>query len=446
MKSIPQKLQLWRLSMKKRSVVFLIPVIIVLFTAGIFLAAGGSKDKATGKPFEGTSIHVALIDEPREQTLKEITPEFEEATGMEVDVELLGFEPLVTKELTASQGRTGEYDVMQIVYFEVPVYAEAGWLYDLTDWVERDEAEVQPDDIHPVLRDAHATHKGKWYGMPMHVNSHAFFYRKDIFDEMNLDPPGSWEECISHAKKITNRYAPELYGITFMGAPDIQLGGEISSIISGLGGYFYDVDTFEPTFDSPAGVKTFEILQELVKWAPPGVTGYALDANYNAFAQGQAAMCVAWTTGVFFFNDPATSKIVDKWEVMSMPGGYTLQGGWSITVSEFSKNKEAAWEWIKWASSPDMEVRLLGNMEAPRISLLEDPEIQEKYPNNKAFYRALEGGPAHWPQIRGSLEILSKAAQIGNEVEIGAKTPKQAAQELNEQVRQLLINQGYLEE
>ena len=432
--------------MKKRDIMSFAVLLILLLMAGMLFVAGGSRDKGSGESLVGASINVALIDEPREQALKDLTPEFEAETGIEAEVELLGFEPLVTKELTASQGRTGEYDVMQIVYFEVPVYAEAGWLYDLTDWVKRDEAEVQPDDIHPVLRDAHATFKGRWYGMPMHVNSHAFFYRKDIFDEMGLNPPSSWEECISHAEKITKKYAPDLYGITFMGAPDIQLGGEISSIISGLGGYFYDVNTFKPTFDSPEGVKTFEILQDLVKWAPPGVTGYALDANYNAFAQGQAAMCVAWTTGVFFFNDPSKSKIVDKWEVMSMPGGYTLQGGWSIAVSEFSKNKEAAWEWIKWASSLEMEERLLGNMESPRLSQLEDPEIQEKYLNNKAFYRALEGGPAHWPQIRGSLEILSKAAQIGNEVEIGAKTPEQAAKELNDQVRELLINQGYLEE
>jgi len=432
--------------MNNKHLVFVVIAITVIFAMGFFLIAGGSKEKELGKPFAGKSIHVALIDEPREQALKQITPEFEEATGMKVDVELLGFEPLVTKELTSSQGRTGEYDVMQIVYFEVPVYAEAGWLYDLTEWVDRDKAEVQPDDIHPVLRDSHATYRGRWYGMPMHVNSHAFFYRKDIFDEMGLNPPRSWDECISHAKKITERYAPELYGITFMGAPDIQLGGEIASIISGLGGYFYDKTTYQPTFDSPAGLKTFQILQELVKWAPPGVTGYALDANYNAFAQGQAAMCVAWTTGVFFFNDPAKSKIVDKWEVMSMPGGYTLMGGWSIAVSEYSKNKEAAWAWIKWASSLEMEKRLLGNMETPRLSLLKDPEIQKKYPNNRAFYRALEGGPAHWPQIRGSLEILSKSAEIGNEVEIGSKTPKQASKELNEQLKQLLINQGYLKE
>jgi len=432
--------------MKKRVVSSLIVSVVVLCVVACVLIASGKKEEVPGKPFAGKSINIALIDEPREQALKQMTPEFEQETGMEAVVELLGFEPLVTKELTASQGRTGEYDVMQIVYFEVPVYAEAGWLYDLTEWVERDKAEVKPDDIHPVLRDAHATYKGRWYGMPMHVNSHAFFYRKDIFKEMGLNPPNSWDEAISHAKKINERYAPNLYGVTFMGAPDIQLGGEISEIMTSQGGYFYDTKTYEPTVDSPAGIKTFQILQELVKYAPPGVTGYALDANYNAFAQGQAAMCIAWTTGVFFFNDPTKSKIVDKWEVMSMPGGYTLQGGWSITVSQYSKNKEAAWEWIKWASSPEMEERLLGNMETPRLSLLKDPQIQEKYPNNKAFYRVLEGGPAHWPQIRGSIEILSKAAQIGNEVEIGAKTPKQAARELNDQVKQLLINQGYLKE
>jgi len=77
---------------------------------------------------------------------------------------------------------------------------------------------------------------------------------------------------------------------------------------------------------------------------------------------------------------------------------------------------------------------------------LENEEIQEQYANNRAFYRALEGGPAHWPQIRGSIEILLKAAVAGNEVLIDTKTPEEAAKQLNEEIRQTLINQGYLEE
>jgi multiple sugar transport system substrate-binding protein len=419
-------------------------ITLIVLVAGLGTTACGQK-AASEKSFEGKTLRVVMVDEPREQALKEMAGEFEEKTGAKVVIDLLGFEQLTTKTMTASEGKTGEYDVMQIVYFEMPVYARDGWLFDLTDWVERDKDEVKPDDIHPVLREGHAEVDGKWYGMPMHVNTHAFFYRKDIFDEMGLEPPKDWDDAIQIAKQITEAKAPEVYGITFMGAADLQLGGVMSEILTSQGGYFYDTETYEPTVDTEAGIKSFQILQELTKWAPPGVAGYALDTNYNAFAQGNAAMCPAWTTGVFYFDDPEQSKIAGKWEVMAMPGGATLMGGWSLTVSEYSKNKELAWEFIKWATSPEMEEKLLGNMETPRVSMLTDEEIQEEYPNNKAFYRALEGGPAHWPQIRGSIGMLVTSAVIGNEVVIGDKTPEEAAKALNEEVRQILITQGYLE-
>jgi multiple sugar transport system substrate-binding protein len=263
---------------------------------------------------------------------------------------------------------------------------------------------------------------------------------------MGLQPPQTWEDTISLAKAITEQKSPDLYGVTFMGGPDLQLGGVIAEIVTSQGGYFYDDTTYEPTMDTPAGVRTFEILQELAEWAPPGVAAYGLDQNYNAFAQGDAAMAPAWTTGVFYFSDPETSKVADKWEVMGMPGGATLMGGWSLTVSEYSQNQEAAWAWIKWATSVEMEQRLMGNMECPRVSLLEDPTIQAEHPNNKAFYLALEGGPAHWPRIRGSIEVLTKAAIAGNEVVVGTMTPEEAAQALNEEVRTILIKQGYLTE
>jgi multiple sugar transport system substrate-binding protein len=430
--------------MNTKKMVILTLIITVLFLSS-FLLTASSKKEAGGKLFSGQTINIAMIDEPREQVLKDWTSEFEELYGAEVIVDLLGFEPLTTKTLTASQGKTGEYDIMQIASQTLPLYIEAGWLYDLKDWVERDGEEVQPEDIHPVILDrAYLTLNGGWWGMPMHVNSHAFFYRKDIFKEMGFDPPKDWNDTIRKAEAINKKYAPDLYGITFMGAPDIQLGAEFTTVIASLGGYFFDKN-YNPSVNSPTGRKAMEIFQELKKHAPPGVTGYALDENYNAFAQGKAAMCTAWTTGTYFFGDPEKSKVADKWEVMSMPGGHAILGMWAMTISEYSKQKEAAWAWLKWATSLEMEKRLLGNMETPRLTLLRDPGIQEEYPNNKAFLLALETDPTSWPRV-APLEMVGKAAIVTNEVLTEMKTPAEGAKELDEIVKEILVNHGYLDE
>jgi len=398
-------------------------------------ALGPGLAAAAPAPQAGVTIHVAMIDEPREQWLKQQAERFEQETGIRVVIDLLGFEPLTTKTLTASQAKN---------YFELPLYASSGWIMDLTDWVQRDAAEVQPDDIHPALQRTHCMVNGRWYGLPMHVNSHAFFYRTDIFQELGLEPPKNWDDVIAAAKLITEKMAPEVYGITFMGAPDVQLGVEVLDIMAAQGSYFYDRSTYQPLMDTPSGVRTMQILQELARYAPPGVAGYALDANYNAFAQGQAAMTIAWTTGVFFFADPAKSKIVDKWAVMPMPGGYTVQGGWSLTISADSKQKEAAWTWIKWATSLERERELLGNMETPRLTLLRDPEVQTKWPNNKVFLEGLDASPVLMPQLSTTIEMFTKAAVHANDMLTGGKSPEEAARAIQQEFVDILTRAGYL--
>ena len=84
-------------------------------------------------------------------------------------------------------------------------------------------------------------------------------------------------------------------------------------------------------------------------------------------------------------------------------------------------------------------------METPRLTLLEDPEIQEKYPNNKAFPLSLNSNPAPWPRVN-LLEMVGKAAIVTNEVINGMKTPQEGVKEMDEIVREILINEGYLTE
>ena len=54
-------------------------------------------------------------------------------------------------------------------------------------------------------------------------------------------------------------------------------------------------------------------------------------------------------------------------------------GGWDFAIAEDSENRDAAWELMIWATSPEMERRLASAMPSSRISVLGDPEFQEQY-------------------------------------------------------------------
>jgi multiple sugar transport system substrate-binding protein len=113
--------------------------------------------------------------------------------------------------------------------------------------------------------------------------------------------------------------------------------------------------------------------------------------------QGQAAMCISW--GEFFPGmDANESKVQGLMQAAHPPvetngrrpvseAGFGEipaighQGGSVIALSEYSKNKEAAWIFMQWACSKDVMARVstLGGGASPmRLSSFEDPRVKEK--------------------------------------------------------------------
>jgi multiple sugar transport system substrate-binding protein len=145
-----------------------------------------------------------------------------------------------------------------------------------------------------------------------------------------------------------------------------------------------------------------------------------------------------WDSGDGFFSDPKQSDIIGKWGVAPMPGGRATNGGWSVQISADSDNPEAAWEFLKWIVSPEMERRLVPLKPSCRISILTDPEFR-KYPSYQGFYNVLEGNPFGFPKITPNWQMLQLLGQTVNQVMTGMKTPEAALNWLQEQYKVILL-------
>ncbi|GAG79722.1 unnamed protein product, partial [marine sediment metagenome] len=82
---------------------------------------------------------------------------------------------------------------------------------------------------------------------------------------------------------------------------------------------------------------------------------------------GKAAMDLQWHNAAPTASDPSKSKIVGKFDFAVIPGKLQPDGsikrtptfgGWSLEIPKDSKNKEAAWEFMVWATSPEIQPRL----------------------------------------------------------------------------------------
>jgi multiple sugar transport system substrate-binding protein len=416
---------------------------------------------------EKIDLRVAMIDEIRERKFRELLPDFykkfkekyPEVKEISVTIELYTFEDLYNKCLTLLSTGSKEYHVLQFHHPDLALFSQ--WLTDLTDWFMEDKDEIKLDDIHPLLHKTHMTYKGRYYGVPTHVNPMVFAYRTDIFEKEGFSVPETFDEWIKIAKAVTNKYAPGVYGATLMLKKDIQISCTFLNFLGGHGVYLYrrEGDRYIPTINTPEALEALNDFLEAAKCCSPAATTYGFDENMMAFARGEAATTIMWSSILGVWRDPKQSNIVGKFDFAPrMPGtkkngqliSKALLGGWTVSIPKAIDDpyKVAAWEFLKWLVSPELERELVPYYESCRISILSDPQVQKEWPNHRAFLDILNAGPIDFPgvepgeKIIPDYEVLDHMTTKLSEVVTGLKTPKQALEELEREYIEIFRKYG----
>jgi ABC-type glycerol-3-phosphate transport system substrate-binding protein len=407
----------------------------------------------TQKPFAGTTLNVALVAEPRSDALKKLLPEFEQLAGIKVNLEVLPYPTLQEKQAVAVTQGTGAYDVVHVDCVWVGQYAGQGLVIPVEDFIKKTDAQVLAlDDFIPSVLQEQGMWEGKVYGLPFIQAVFGLHYRTDIFSELGLTPPNTWEELYDTAKLLTDKLKDRgITGITFMGKRGVQLQCTYDNMLWSFGGDWYD-ENYKPTINSPEAVAALEYFKTLIPFAPAGVLTYDWDENANAFAQGKAAMNLQWQNSAPLFQDPTQSTIVGNFDFTLIPGKKQLDGsikrtptfgGWGLMIPKDSKNKEAAWEFIVWATSPEMELKLAYAMPGARYSSLKNPDLSAKYVEYKGMLESLPIAKGR-PRIAAYSELADALEVALSEAMTGTKDAQTALNDANARFEEILRRWGYL--
>lgn len=406
---------------------------------------------ASGTPFAGTKLKVAMVAEPKPVMLKTLLGEFTDLTGIEVEFDDLAYPTLQEKQLTALTQGGDTYDVVHVDGVWMGQYAGNGWIGSVQDLVDTTDPDVLDlPDLLPTLMQEISDWDGGLYGLPFDTSVMMFYYRPSLLEKYGLEVPKTWDDALAGATAITAaEHDNDVYGITVMAKRGVQLSCTYTNLLGSYGGRFYD-ENFKCTLTEPAAVTALETLVALVGQANPGSLAQDYDEGDAFFSGGQAAMFIQWNDSIPAYGDPERSKIVDDWDVAVMPGqpqddSSVLQtpvlGGWNVGIVTDTPNRDAAWEFMLWATSPEMEARLAAAQPPARASVLSDPEMVAKFPQYPAMLESFGigwGRPRipEWPQMADTIEASLSAAVSGD------SSPEDALSEANDLVNQILIAAG----
>jgi multiple sugar transport system substrate-binding protein len=377
------------------------------------LAIGLAGTASAEKEFEGIELKMLAIGDTSVTRLAPIVDEFTELTGAKVQIDMFPYPGLIDKIVIEASANNPSYQLMWVDSPWVGVLGESGALEDLTDLVKRDAEEIHLDDIIPIQLQEN-TWQGRLLafpasGMIWHIN-----YRKDLFENADeqaafkekygydLAPAKTWDQFIDIAEFFTRKAGEKLAGEVlekdFYGNAQAysRVAGAITHdffpIMRSFGGQYWDDETGLCAIDREPGVKAAEVMKELVAYNPPDYLGLMWDIRTGYMERGEVAQSGYWSVRTVRLTNPEEAILPTIGEAGYAPSptgdgnpADTMTGALSFAINSKAsdREKEAAWEFIKWGTSRDMMRRFANEgsgVSQFHKSILSDPELQQKYP------------------------------------------------------------------
>jgi multiple sugar transport system substrate-binding protein len=351
-----------------------VALLLLASTAVVF--AGGGKEPApgaAGKPFAGQKITCLYFSATYADAAKEYAAEFTEKTGCQVEIVDFPYITLYEKMGLALSTGDSTYDV---------VTPACQWDGEFEPFMKDN---FDTSDFLPGLWEQSGKWAGKIMGFPFSNTPQTLAYRTDLIKEF----PQTWDEFFKVCEKINN--PPDLYAIAIPGLKE-QLSGLWMMVQWSLGGRWAD-ENWNLTIDSPETREALKITKRWFTLADPAAPAWGLPESDAAFLNGHAGVAFSWPTLAIAPNgdNPEKSKVVNKWAIAPIPyakNGVTVLSSWDIGIPKAAKHKEAAWEWIKFYTAADKQLKNYVDYAIlpSRASVWEQPEVKNSklYPHKKA--------------------------------------------------------------
>ena len=236
------------------------------------------------------SINVLMVNNPQMMDLQKLAPDFEKETGIHVNFTVLPEDDLRDKTSQEFSAQAGQYDVATLSNFEIPIYAKAGWVADLTSHVKADTEFDQDDILAPMTKALSVD--GKIYGEPFYGESSFLMYRKDILASKGITMPANptWPQVADIAAKVDGAQ-PGMRGICLRGQPGWgQLFAPLTTVVNTFGGTWFTKD-WQAQVDSPEFKQATNFYVDLVrKHGEAGAPQAGFTECLNNTQQGKTAM------------------------------------------------------------------------------------------------------------------------------------------------------------
>ena len=418
----------------------ILAVSVLMFSAGLAPAESLPYGLKSGKPFAGTKLNILSVVTPQFDGLMLRDQAFTDMTGIETEWIFIPFGSLQEKMNAEGTAAVGNFDLVN--YLDSWGPANAYWLLPIDQWMARDGISM---DRYPEAFARSAQFEGQTLGFPLRAHPQLLFYRKDLIP----NPPQSWEEIAAMGKDWPHKDISPI-ALYYNNDGNRQSLFIWINFLWGAGEKIFNEDG-SAGWATDAAIKATEDYVKLLtehKVANPNSVAFVEQDARQSFMQGNSAMVPGWWWFYSVMQNPKASTLTkDQIGFIGMPSYAGMTKTYAISmpfsISKYSKNQEASWEFLKWLSNPDMDKanaveRKVGDKDivnnvVTHITSLTDATVNQANDNiQNAAWNSLKNSDImpqipEWPEVGDILSIaIAKAASGGDTRQLMLDAAEQA--------------------
>jgi sorbitol/mannitol transport system substrate-binding protein len=376
-----------------------VPVFAGALLLGAMLASSAS----------AVTLTIATVNNGDMIRMQKLTDDFTKANP-DIQLQWVTLEENVLRQKVTTDISTkgGQYDIITIGTYEVPIWQKQNWLVPLDNL----GADYDVDDLLPPIRSGLSV-DGKLYAAPFYGESSMVMYRKDLMDKAGLKMPDAptWDFIRQAADKMTDR-ANGINGICLRGKAG---WGEnmafLTAMSNSFGARWFD-EKWNAQFDQPEWKDTLQFYVDMMKAdGPDGASNNGFNENLALFQQGKCGMWIDATVAASFVTDPKASTVADKVGFALAPDkGLGKRGNWlwswALAIPASSQKVDAAEKFIAWATGKhylDLVASKEGWANVPpgtRTSLYNNPDYQKAAPFAKMTLDSINAADPQHPTVK----------------------------------------------